>query len=227
MISPGVTGRPVWQQKGADSPAAPTPRETTPEAARPAALRSGAEETAQNSAKMAPEEPAKTRKITPKKMFLAGVAIAALIAGGWYGNYYVTTGRYLVSTDDAYVGAKNTTLSAKVSGYVSFVMVEDNAQVHAGDIIAKIDDGDYVLAVESARGKVATQKATVERIGKQVDRAGRRDRPGQGAARLGAGRRDARRPRARAPAVLGRRATSPASRRSRPRRRTSCRPPPP
>ena len=116
---PGVTGRPVWQQKGADSPAAPTPRETTPEAVRPAAFRSGAPETAQNSAKNDREESAKSRKMTPKKAILVGVAIAALLAGGWYGNYYVTTGRYLVATDDAYVGAKNTTLAAKVSGYVS------------------------------------------------------------------------------------------------------------
>jgi hypothetical protein len=98
---PGVTGRPVWQQKGADSPAAPTPRETTPEAVRPAAFRSGAEETTQNSGKKAPEEPAKTRKITPKTIIIVGVALAALLAGGWYGNYYVTTGRYLVATDDA------------------------------------------------------------------------------------------------------------------------------
>ena len=100
---------------------------------------------------------------------MTAALIAALAGGGWYGNYYWTAGRYLVSTDDAYVGAKNTTLAAKVSGYVEAVTVDDNAQVHAGDVIAKIDDGDYRLAVDSARGKVVTQQATIERIGKQVD----------------------------------------------------------
>ena len=54
------------------------------------------------------------------------------------------------------------------SGYVVRVTVDDNAHVHAGDVIARIDDGDYRLAVETARDKVATQQATVDRIGRQV-----------------------------------------------------------
>jgi membrane fusion protein, multidrug efflux system len=153
-----VTNRPVWQQKSADSPAALAPAKPTPEAAKPAVA----------SLPEAPAPVAKPKGKLNRKALIAAAALAGLIAGGWYANYYLTTGRYLVATDDAYVGAKNTTLSAKVSGYVSFVMVEDNAQVRTGDVIAKIDDGDYVLAVESARGKVATQKATVDRIGKQV-----------------------------------------------------------
>ena len=155
-----VTERPVRQQTGAESPTAPTPRETTPEAAGPAAS------TPQPAVAAAPK-----RKLN-RKVLIAGVALLALAAGGAYGSYYWTTGRYLVATDDAYVGAKNTTLSAKVSGYVSFVMIDDNARVRTGDVIAKIDDGDYVLAVDAARGKVATQRATVERIGKQVTAQG-------------------------------------------------------
>src|SRR5882672_3893719 len=46
-------------------------------------------------------------------------ALLALGAGGYYGHYWWTAGRYLVTTDDAYVGAKNATLSPKVSGYIS------------------------------------------------------------------------------------------------------------
>ena len=74
----------------------------------------------------------------------------------------------MVSTDDAYVGADTTTLATKISGYVAAVAVDDNQQVHAGDVIATIDDGDYRLAVDAARNKVATQKATINRIAKQV-----------------------------------------------------------
>jgi membrane fusion protein (multidrug efflux system) len=66
------------------------------------------------------------------------------------------------------MGAKNATLSAKVTGYVSEVSVDDNARVHEGDVIARIDDGDYQLAVEAARDNVAIQQATVGRIGEQV-----------------------------------------------------------
>lgn len=64
--------------------------------------------------------------------------------------------------------AANTILSAKVSGYVSEILVDDNAYVHAGDVIARIDDGDYRLAVQSAHDKVATQQATVDRIVRQI-----------------------------------------------------------
>ena len=65
--------------------------------------------------------------------------------------------------------ADATTLAAKVSGYVSAIDVADNAYVHAGDVIARIDDGDYRLAVDTARDKLATQQATVARIGKQIE----------------------------------------------------------
>jgi membrane fusion protein (multidrug efflux system) len=165
-------GRPVWQQdKGPDSPAGLAPAHK-PDAAKPAGPIADGEENAANIPRSATEATAQPPRRSRRTIVLVAAALAALIAGSWYGHYYWTAGRYLVATDDAYVGAKNTTLSAKVSGYVSFVMVEDNAQVHTGDVIAKIDDGDYQLAVEAARGKVMTQRATVERIGKQVTAQG-------------------------------------------------------
>jgi membrane fusion protein (multidrug efflux system) len=103
-----------------------------------------------------------------KRLLLGAVAALVLAAGGWYGEHYLTVGRYLVSTDDAYVHADATTLAAKIAGYVSSVEVADNSFVHSGDVIARIDDGDYRLAVDAARDKVATQRATVTRIGKQI-----------------------------------------------------------
>jgi len=103
------------------------------------------------------------------KLFLLAVAaILALGGAGWYGHYWLTVGRFIVSTDDAYVRAHSTTLAAKVSGYLASIDVEDNALVRAGDVIARIDDGDYQLAVASARDKVATQEATVARLGRQI-----------------------------------------------------------
>jgi len=104
-----------------------------------------------------------------RKLALIGAGAAlAIAAGGWFGYNYFTVGRFIVSTDDAYVHADATTLAAKVSGYVSTIGVADNARVHAGDVIARIDDGDYRLAVDAARDKVATQQATVVRIGRQI-----------------------------------------------------------
>jgi membrane fusion protein, multidrug efflux system len=95
--------------------------------------------------------------------------VAALGGASWFGYHWWPVGRFTVSTDDAYVEAYNTTIAAKVSGYVTSVSVIDNTHVHAGDVIATIDDGDYKLAVDSAREKVATQQATIARIGQQID----------------------------------------------------------
>jgi membrane fusion protein (multidrug efflux system) len=103
-----------------------------------------------------------------RKRILQGVAAVVLLGAGWFAYDYLTVGRYIVSTDDAYVRADATTLAAKVSGYVAAIDVRDNTFVRAGDVIARIEDGDYRLALDSAHDKVATQQATVERIGRQI-----------------------------------------------------------
>jgi membrane fusion protein (multidrug efflux system) len=95
-------------------------------------------------------------------------ALALLAAGAWYGHYWWVAGRFIVSTDDAYVGAKTATLAAKVPGYVQSVAVEDNAHVRSGDPMIRIDDGDYQLAVQTAKDNIATEQATIDRIGKQI-----------------------------------------------------------
>ena len=102
-----------------------------------------------------------------RTLIAAAAALAIMVAGGAGAHWWVS-GRYMISTDDAYVGAHNTTLASKVSGYVASIPVSDNATVHKDDVIATIDDGDYQLAVDAARDKVATQKATVDRIGRQI-----------------------------------------------------------
>lgn len=118
------------------------------------------------------EAPAMAGKVRKRpltrRVGLAAVAILAVGTAGWFGYDYLTVGRFMVSTDDAYVQAYNTTLAAKVSGYLASVPVTDNTYVHAGDVIATIDDGDYRLAVDSAREKVATQEATIARMVHQI-----------------------------------------------------------
>jgi membrane fusion protein (multidrug efflux system) len=115
----------------------------------------------------APKSP--TRRFNRRTLGVAAVGAVAVVAAAWFGIEWLTVGRYTISTDDAYVQAYNTTLAAKVPGYLSNVAVTDNTRVHAGDVIAAIDDGDYRLAVDAARNKVATQEATIARIGHQID----------------------------------------------------------
>jgi membrane fusion protein (multidrug efflux system) len=115
----------------------------------------------------APTDRRRPKLLGKRRLIMVG-GIALALAAATFGYHWWTVGRFMVSTDDAYVRAYNTTLGAKVAGYVERIAVEDNSYVHAGDVIATIDDGDYRLAVASARDKVSTQQATVERIGRQI-----------------------------------------------------------
>lgn len=103
-----------------------------------------------------------------RKWIVRGAAALALAAAAWYGSHYYLVGRFLVGTDDAYVRANNTTLGARVSGHIAQILSGDNVPVHAGDVVLRIDDGDYRIAVDAARTKIATQQATVDRIGRQI-----------------------------------------------------------
>jgi membrane fusion protein (multidrug efflux system) len=120
----------------------------------------------------APAAPAPAAKAAPKsgrrRLVLFGIiALLGLAAAGYGANYWLV-GRFLISTDDAYVRANNTMLGARVSGHVAAVLPRDNALVHSGDVILRIDDGDYRIAVDAASTKIATQQATIERLGRQV-----------------------------------------------------------
>jgi membrane fusion protein (multidrug efflux system) len=103
-----------------------------------------------------------------RKWILLGAGVLVAIAAAVYGVDYMLVGRFMVSTDDAYVRANNTTLGARVSGHIAAIVPGDNVPVRAGDVVFRIDDGDYKIAADAARAKIATQQATIDRIGRQV-----------------------------------------------------------
>jgi membrane fusion protein (multidrug efflux system) len=107
-------------------------------------------------------------KRSPRRLLLPLVLIGAGAYGAYWGYDYFVEGRFLVSTDDAYVGADTVIIAPKVAGYVVDVSVNNNQEVRAGDLLARIDAGDYKLAVDAAQNKVATQDATIARIERQV-----------------------------------------------------------
>ena len=120
----------------------------------------------------ASEKPAAPPIAAPKsgkrRLVLMGVGTLLALAAASYGVHYILVGRFFVSTDDAYVRANNTMLGARVSGHIAAILPGDNALVRTGEVILRIDDGDYRIAVDAARTKIATQKATIDRIGRQV-----------------------------------------------------------
>ena len=94
-----------------------------------------------------------TPKSGKRKLVLTGIGALLALAAAGYGVHYFLVGRFLVSTDDAYVRANNTTLGARVSGHIAAILPGDNALVHTGDVIFRIDDGDYRIALNAARTK--------------------------------------------------------------------------
>jgi membrane fusion protein (multidrug efflux system) len=103
-----------------------------------------------------------------RKFVLMGIVSLLALAMLSYGGYYTLVGRFYVSTDDAYVRANNTLLGARVSGHIAAIVPGDNVLVRAGEVIFQIDDGDYRIAVDAARSRIATQQATIDRIGRQI-----------------------------------------------------------
>ena len=113
-----------------------------------------------------------------RRLLIGGAGLAAVALGGYYGWNYWTVGRFQVSTDDAYVQADTITIAPKVSGYLSAVLVGDNEPVKAGQVLARIDDRDYKVALEqadadvaAARAAIASKEAAIETQGSVIDAA--------------------------------------------------------
>lgn len=106
-------------------------------------------------------------KKSRRKGILIVVIILAALVGGYFLNGWWTHGRFVVSTDDAYIQADISTLSSRVAGHIISLAVTENQSVNAGDVLLTIDDGDYRLAVESAREKIDTQSAAINRLERQ------------------------------------------------------------
>jgi len=109
----------------------------------------------------------------PSRQAIKRVALALALAIGAagaadFGYGYLTTGRYLESTDDAYVKADSTIVSPKVSGYLAEVLVGDNQPVTAGQVLARIDDRDFRTALNQAHADVAGAEAAVRNLDAQI-----------------------------------------------------------
>jgi membrane fusion protein (multidrug efflux system) len=121
-------------------------------------------------APVAPAAPAtKAKGGGRRRIAISVIALLALAGGGWYGYNYFTVGRFMVSTDDAYVGGDIATISPKVAGYVEKVDVVANQQVKAGDPLVTLDSGDYTIARDQAQATIDTQNLTLKRIDAQIE----------------------------------------------------------
>lgn len=118
----------------------------------------------------APAAPVAAAPVRKKRrgVVLPLIVLAILGAGGWYGYQYWVDGRFMVSTDDAYIQGDMATISPKVSGYVEKVNVVANQAVKAGDPLVTLDSGDYRIAADQARAQIASAGLSLDRIDAQI-----------------------------------------------------------
>ena len=99
-----------------------------------------------------------------KRAMLGAALLAATALASDFGYDYWTSGRFMQSTDDAYVQADYTTVAPKVSGYIADVLVQDNQPVKAGQTLAHIDDRDFKTALAQAKAGVDSAEAAIRNI---------------------------------------------------------------
>lgn len=90
-------------------------------------------------------------------LLLAGPLLVLAVAA----VTYLTGGRY-VSTDNAAVQAGKSTISTDVAGNVAEIAVRNNQHVKAGDLLFRLDDEPYRIALEGATAQLGVVRDTLE-----------------------------------------------------------------
>ncbi|PDT05393.1 hemolysin D [Rhizobium chutanense] len=110
----------------------------------------------------------RTGRSIVKRAVMAAALLAGAALSGDFGYRYWTVGRFIESTDDAYVKADYTTVAPKVAGYIGQVLVNDNDTVKAGQVLARIDDRDFQAALAQARADLKAAEAAITNIDAQI-----------------------------------------------------------
>jgi membrane fusion protein (multidrug efflux system) len=98
-----------------------------------------------------------------RRAVLLGAGCVLLLAAAAWGVHWWTVGRFIQSTDDAYLKADSMTVAPKVSGYVAEVLVVDNQTVAVGEELVRLDGRQYQAALEQANAAIAARKADIAR----------------------------------------------------------------
>jgi len=102
-----------------------------------------------------------------RRVLLIGTPVALVLALAGY--IFWDYASHFESTDDAFVEARQFAIAPKVPGYITEVAVTDNQRVMTGNLIARIDQRDYRVALEQAEAQVAAAKANIENIDAQIE----------------------------------------------------------
>jgi membrane fusion protein, multidrug efflux system len=94
------------------------------------------------------------------------LAIVLLIGAAWL--HWWVVGRFVESTNDAFLQADQVTVSPRVGGYVEAVLVSDNQEVAAGQPLARIEANDAQARYDQTRAQVGQGQAAIAQAQAQI-----------------------------------------------------------
>jgi membrane fusion protein (multidrug efflux system) len=107
-------------------------------------------------------KPGAMRRLVP--LLVALVAVAAV----WFGVRWLLVGRFMETTNDAYLKADAMIVAPRVSGYVSDVLVAANQDVEPGQLLVRVDDGTYRAQFARAKADVDAAEADIRRLQAEI-----------------------------------------------------------
>lgn len=116
----------------------------------------------------AQREPSAAPARRARRVMLALGGIAVLGGLVWLGHWWFE-GRFIESTNDAYLRADSMTVAPHVSGYVTQVLVADNQTVHTGEPLVRLDERSYAASLQQAEATLAARRADLARVQAEID----------------------------------------------------------
>ena len=102
---------------------------------------------------------ARTRRVRWRGSVVAAALVVVLAGAGWYGAEWWRVGRFVETTDDAYVGGDVTPIAPHVSGFVARILVADNQYVRAGETLVLLDQRDFAAGAAHAAAVLRQREA--------------------------------------------------------------------
>jgi membrane fusion protein (multidrug efflux system) len=122
-----------------------------------------------------PAAPAAPPSAPKRKPLSPRVRLGLMIAGGlivllclYFGLEWLLHGRFMISTDDAYLRADSVVIAPRVSGYVDEIYVKENQHVTAGQPLLHIDKRNYQDTLSQQSASVAARTADVDAVNSQM-----------------------------------------------------------
>src|ERR1700722_20747731 len=115
-----------------------------------------------------PVAPPPSRGGLLRRVWRPAAGLAAVIAIGVGASWWFTEGRYIESTDNAYIQGDIAVLGPRIESDVAAIKVADNQRVHAGDPLILLDPADWQARLAQAKASAAEATAAVETAQRQV-----------------------------------------------------------